>query len=76
MFSFFPSEQFLVSSQSSAQPQTQVQVWEGQGRETVNKPHLGLVIPTRQLELLQEALGLVEMRIRNLDIQELKDPSV
>lgn len=51
---FFPLfEQILVSAQSSAQPHIQEQ-----GREAANKPHLGFVIPTRQLELLREALGL------------------
>lgn len=62
MFSFpffFPLfEQILVSSQSSAQPHIHEEAREGQGREAANKPHLGLVTPTRQLELLQEALGL------------------
>lgn len=52
---FFPLfEQFLVSSQISAQPHIQEQAWEGQGREGTNKPYLGFVIPTRQLELLQK----------------------
>lgn len=62
MFSFpffFPLfEQILVSSQSSAQPHIHEEAREEQGREAANKPHLGLVTPTRQLELLQEALGL------------------
>lgn len=56
---FFPLfEQILVSSQNPAQPHTQEQAWKGQGREAANKPHLGLATPTRQLELLGEALGL------------------
>lgn len=48
---FLLFEQFLVSSQSSAQPHT-----EGGGAGQGRCQHL--VIPTKQLELPQEALGL------------------